>query len=913
MKRTQGFILDGNFPAAARAAGKAYALAESTADKAMALAGLSGVHTVAGDLEAAQRAIDRAFELAGESDAAIHASISMLRANLEHLRGDPAQALATLTAGVERISKDADPAAPSMIHVMLLGALAAAYAETGQPRQALRRYQEAYALGELLRERDQVILPQITVDIALVHRDMGDWDRAHELAQEGLAAAARMPAVRGPALARLHVAAAVIKRRVGDTEGALALLEQVEEFWTTKVPPDHIERVSVRLNRAAIAADLGHHADARRLLSRLAGELPKGGNATAAGVLAEYNLALLEYKGGELPAARSRADALLPAMVSVFGPSHLHTATTQVLRACLLADAGDHEQALGLAATAIEAENHIQWTAFGAGGQGVRRAILDRLAQTLQIEVSLALSAPDHLAGSAIRTAFAAVSGRKGASREGFTALVGNARDSGTLAEFVQLSAQLLQLMTSHPDGAELTQLSRLLDRQEALESALADAVPQQALHLHALRATPERILAALAPGTALLEVFQWVPFDLTRGVSRDVGEAEYIGFLAANDAVRLVRLGRAADIDAEVGRWQENVAVAGRHEPPLPLDPRPMADLGAVLVEPLLAAIDEAGGPALRHLHIAPDGDLGLIPWELLPGEDGRALAENLSLSYLSTGRDVLTFDRERGEGSRALVMADPDFGPIEGEDLSEWRGLSQAFPEGFPPLPGTREEGETVARLLGGELRVGAAADRDALAAVRAPRVVHLATHGFFLPDPDPEWALDLAATLDPETRIPWRAVPRPLLRCGLALAGANTAIADAPPGIVTGEDIVGLDLRDTRLVVLSACDTGRGLVEPGEGVLNLAHAFTVAGARAVVLSLWKVHDSLGRRLMETFYARLAEGIAPLNALRLAQRDLRDRYPDPYCWAGFVLYGAGDRAVDPHAASGEPAADVT
>src|SRR5207302_777118 len=136
-------------------------------------------------------------------------------------------------------------------------------------------------------------------------------------------------------------------------------------------------------------------------------------------------------------------------------------------------------------------------------------------------------------------------------------------------------------------------------------------------------------------------------------------------------------------------------------------------------------------------------------------------------------------------------------------------------------------------------------------------------------------------------------------PLLRSGLALAGANTWLqggsppVDAEDGLLTAENVVGLDLRGTELVVLSACETGLGEVRTGEGVFGLQRAFVLAGTKTLVMSLWSVPDEQTQELMEDFYRRILAGQPRATALRDAQLALRTRYPDPFYWGAFICLG--------------------
>ncbi|CAE7204232.1 TTC28 [Symbiodinium pilosum] len=136
-------------------------------------------------------------------------------------------------------------------------------------------------------------------------------------------------------------------------------------------------------------------------------------------------------------------------------------------------------------------------------------------------------------------------------------------------------------------------------------------------------------------------------------------------------------------------------------------------------------------------------------------------------------------------------------------------------------------------------------------------------------------------------------------PFLRSGLALAGARAwqevegnSTEDAASGIFTAQDARGLDLRGTRLVVLSACETGLGDTPCGQGVQGLASACLAAGARCVIMSLWKVPDTDTQALMKAFYGGLRCGKSIACALQAAQRELRQ--PASYSrWGAFVILG--------------------
>jgi CHAT domain-containing protein len=178
----------------------------------------------------------------------------------------------------------------------------------------------------------------------------------------------------------------------------------------------------------------------------------------------------------------------------------------------------------------------------------------------------------------------------------------------------------------------------------------------------------------------------------------------------------------------------------------------------------------------------------------------------------------------------------------------------------------------------------------------AVNNPQVLHIATHGYFLSD------VSLASdnshglgNMDARTIM-----ENPLLRSGLLFAGAKQAFVkdqqaatDAEDGVLTAYEAMNLDLENTDLVVMSACETGLGVTTNGEGVYGLQRAFQVAGAKSVLMSLWTVSDEATKQLMIAFYENWLAGKTPHEAFRLSQLTIRQTFPEPFYWGAFVMVG--------------------
>jgi len=284
--------------------------------------------------------------------------------------------------------------------------------------------------------------------------------------------------------------------------------------------------------------------------------------------------------------------------------------------------------------------------------------------------------------------------------------------------------------------------------------------------------------------------------------------------------------------------------------------------------------------GPAKRAI-LCPDGELNLLSFATLLSPDDKFLAESMELSYVSSGRDLLAVTQTNHNG-QFHIWASPEFGEAEAGKASGKKNTLISGREGlrFDQLPGAAREARLVAeqaRELGFAvpvLHLGTNATEAGLYELRSPTVLHLATHGFFLPEfsQTPKSEDEDAAGLLLNSRA------NPMFRSGLALSGAQRTIEHwaggrrvdpENDGIVTVGEIATLDLRRTRLVVLSACDTGLGEVRIGEGVLGLRRGFIQAGAQNLLITLWPIDDVSAVDLMRDFYSELKTNEKPARAL--------------------------------------------
>lgn len=293
-----------------------------------------------------------------------------------------------------------------------------------------------------------------------------------------------------------------------------------------------------------------------------------------------------------------------------------------------------------------------------------------------------------------------------------------------------------------------------------------------------------------------------------------------------------------------------------------------------------------------------------------LLPRSDGKLVMDTYDVRVVSSTKDLLRPHRQPS-ASTAVVIGNPKFSMSEKEpDVASATPAARSRDArrggALDPLPGTQVEVQNVDKLLrSNNWQVQTYTDAEAqvtrVKQVERPRLLHVATHGFFEPDQKQE--------LPAHTNLPSEERPSmledPMLRSGLYFAGANRALQGAAStpggddGVLTAYEASQLHLEGTELVVLSACETGLGETQNGEGVFGLRRALQEAGAEFVLMSLWKMPDQETQELMQKFYQKWLAGEDKGTALHEAQQELREavrqRYgkDHPYYWGAFVLVG--------------------
>lgn len=281
------------------------------------------------------------------------------------------------------------------------------------------------------------------------------------------------------------------------------------------------------------------------------------------------------------------------------------------------------------------------------------------------------------------------------------------------------------------------------------------------------------------------------------------------------------------------------------------------------------------------KTLYVSADGVYNQISLNTLKKTDGDYLLNRYDIIMVGNSKDVLALKTQKPGIAKktAFLLGFPDYG-----------GTAVAA------LPGTKVEIDNIAKILktGGYQvtpYMQKAATEAIVKSLKGQGLVHIATHGYFQQDVE-----QASAGVHEEN-----AKNNPLLRSGILLAGASPTLkGEVIPnlesndnGVLTAYEAMNLNLEGTDIIILSACETGLGDVRAGEGVYGLQRSFQVAGAKALVMSLWKVDDAATQALMTNFYTALAKGGSKAKAFKQAQLQLMTKYKEPYYWGAFVMLG--------------------
>ncbi len=870
-------------------------------DVANPLNNLAIVYSVKGEYAKAEPLYRRALEIREKALGPNHPDVARSLNNLATIyrdRNDNARAEPLYQRALGIVEKVLGPDHPDA--ATFTNNLAEIYWKRGDYEKAETLYQRVLEIREKPFGPDHPDVASSIHNLAVLYWERGDYTKAEPFFQRALQIRERSLGPNHRDVAHSLNGLAALYWEMGDDKKAEPLYQRALEISEKALGSDDPAVAQSLYNLALLYRTRGDYAKAELLNQRalMISEKALGAeHPEVAGSL--HSLGALYWLKGDYTKAEPLFQRALTIREKSPTPGHPDVASFLSSMALLYAAKGEQAQAVAtqLRANAVSEHNIIRNLA--AGSERQKLAYLDLLSkqsnQSLSLHVQSAPTDP-----RAVRMALTTLFQRKGRSLDAMSNTFAqlrrhtNAQDQALFAQLTETVSQIANVTFKGPDSknpvAYREQLKQLEEQKEKIEAELSqrsDEFREQTKPI-----TLESIQAAIPIGSALIEIGAYAPVDVKLGKR---GNPRYVAYiLLPHGDPRWVDLGEAEPIDQAVAEFRNTLHSSKSTN---------VKALARRLDEKVMRPVRKLLGQ-MRNVLLSPDGSLNLVPFAALVDEQNRYLVERYSFTYLTSGRDLLRFRPDAQIAKAPVIVADPDFGerPSDRKTASSTGilDLRQAY---FSPLSGTAEEAKALKMILPqATVLTRDQATEAALKQVASPGVLHIATHGFFLAD-----AVENPSEAERRRKLLQHTgglaslgarLENPLLRSGLGLSGANLRRSgpnQEDDGILTAMEVAGLNLWGTKLVVLSACETGVGEVRTGEGVYGLRRALVLAGAETQVMSLWPVSDRGTRDLMIGYYKALQAGQGRSEAMRQVQlRMLKDpRRRHPFYWASFIVSG--------------------
>jgi CHAT domain-containing protein/tetratricopeptide (TPR) repeat protein len=824
-----------------------------------------------------------------------------------------------------------------------LNTLATLYQREGEFAKAEPLFKRSLAIREKNLGADDPELAISLNSVATFYEEQGSYAEAEPLVRRSLAIREKAEGPEHPDVATSLNVLALVCEEQGKLAEAEPLYERSLAIREKTLGPDHPDVARSLSSLATLFQREAKYAEAEPLFARALAIREKALGSEHPDVAKSLNnLARIYENEGRYAEAEPLYKRSLAIREKALGPDHPDVAASESNLATLYYAEGNFAQAEAHFEPALKNVAKQFENAFAYMSEKDQLEFLNTVEPEFDAYLSLCLARcpGDATLAANVYDVLLWEKGIVGTSVASLRAQVAASGDAEALRIFDRLAAkkrESARLAGAQPNGWE-EMLKRVDEDANDLEQQLARRVSALNEQKNAAHASWRDVQKKLTHGDAAIEVvrFHW---NDGKSWTRNYKYAAFVvtpesvagpAFIALGDAKRLegdplrdyrLRVGLQANaavrgVTAEVSEGNPNAA--------------PTLSFYDAFWKPLEPSLSGA-----QRIYFSPDGVLNQVALQDVPGADGRLLIEKYDLRIVTSTRDILRVAR-KAENDTAVLVGNPAFDLDAEQQRAAMREL-RAAPAGSPAsapqiepasdsagdaeaagsrsrdlktgklslLPGTQAEVDEISAMLERQhwqVRsfTKQEALKEAVLEVKAPRVLHIATHGFFEPDQRAQPGEGAASQNDQPEEI-----EDPMLRSGLFFAGADrrlsggAAASDLDDGVLTAYEAAQLDLQGTELVVLSACETGLGKVEAGEGVFGLRRALQVAGADFVLMSMWAVPDKETQELMALFYEKWLAGKDKPEALREAELEMRARvkarYGEdrPQYWGAFVLVG--------------------
>ena len=899
---------------------------------------LAGLYTKTGDYQKAEELYKKSLEITekklGKESLAVAPLLNNLAILYRH-RARYGESLGLMKKALsiyeKFLGKNHPKVATTILNIADLDAIGGNYSE------AEAEYEKALDIRRKTFGNDHPGVAVIFNNMAALSESQGRVEKAKKLYERSLEIRIKAYGREHPDVAGNLVNIAGIEKDRGNLEKAEKLYRQALEILKKLLGNDHPDVAKIYNNLAVVYHYRGKLKEEEEFLKKSLDIYKKklGENHTSTATV-YHNLAGLYEEQKRWKEAEEYYNKSLEITEKILGKNHPMLSSDLVNISLLYAKTGDINKSFSLMNRALSIDDGTIEDVFQTSSERQKLEFLAKICNNYQVFLNLVIQKYPHN-NRAVIAAMNAVLKRKGIvldalSKEKVYLLESkDPRADEIQKKLNDVSSSLSALTLSGPGSMNpdvyREKLNRLKDEREKLERELVK-ISGSYLPGKERSVNCREISHKLPAKSILVEYIKITPFDFKAGGNeRKWKEPEYYAFVlpsskdlkpGKNPVPLFFSLGKADVIDEGVTRFRKEIVRTRKLWENGILDEmeaeKRLAEEGFYLYKLLIAPIiKETGNP--ETIYISPDGNLNLLPFGPLVDENGKYLLEKYKVNYLSSGRDIPGFNSKRKNNGETVIIADPDYDytgnfvsdtSIENENPVKQNNFQQ-----WKPLPGTRLEGEDIARILAGEKILeyfGKKALEYVLINIKSPKRLHIATHGFFRDNRDFIELLRIAEKDRDSSSVKGLIhqktinIQNPLLSSGLVFAGANVhrrKDMTEVDGILTALEISGVNLYGTEMVVLSACETGVGRIQSGEGVYGLRRSFQLAGAQNITMSLWSVPDNETRLLMAEFYRGIVKGEKTSSALRNAklkmmkQRREKNKSAHPFFWGAFISVG--------------------
>jgi len=771
-----------------------------------------------------------------------------------------------------------------------LNNLAGLYDAQGRYSEAEPLYLQALEIRRSQLGQDHPDTATSLNNLAGLYDSQGRYSEAEPLSQQALKILQTALGATHPDVATSLNNLAELYRVQGRYSEAEPLYQQALKIRQTALGATHPD-VANSLNNLAVLYDAqGRYSEAEPLSQQALKIRQTALGATHPDVATSLNnLAALYQTQGRYSEAEPLYQQALKIRQTALGATHPAVATSLNNLAVLYRVQGQLQAALHLLQQGLSIEETSLDRNLIGGSESNKRDYLKTFNGTTDAALTLHLQfLPQD--PTAAQLALKTVLQRKGRLLDLFTNSQQTLRNQldpysqALLDKLNQLHTQISTLYYNRHQNLTPEQYQQKIKDLDSQSQQLEDQLSRRSATFRASTVPIDlSVLQSLLPADGVLVEFsRYQVFDPKAAQGKRFGESHYAAYLLQADGkIKGIDLGAASTIDPLIQDFRVAISSPNIRIAQVKAAAR---SLDAVLMAPIRSHLGNQ-----KHLLISPDGALNLIPFEALVDESNHYLVESFSLTYLTSGRDLLRLQAQAQFKSQhpSLLLANPIFnqpGQAVAQTPSNTR-YGDLAQHSFPPLPETKTEVDAIAPMLpGSQLREGSQATEAVVKQSDRPQILHIATHGFFEPNPPSQNSSSQTTSMD-----------NPLLRSGLVLAGFQVGQSSGEDGILTALEVSSLNLLGTQMVVLSACDTGQGDLSTGEGVYGLRRALVLAGSESQVISLWRVQDSSTKDLMVSYYEHLLQGKGRSEALREVQLAMlqNEQTAHPYYWSPFIQSG--------------------